>query len=283
MAEADIDEADLEAPLSIQRPIKGYAPLRIGRDGIAPAERKVAAEVPVSITYNGLAHAVMMTTPQDLEDFVTGFTLSEAIVESADEIESIDVRGIAGGGYLAALRVPKERFSAVMAGRRNIVGQSGCGICGIIELENLVRPARPLPAPRKVTPSVLFKCLEDLRRHQPLNAATGAVHAAAFVKDGAIIACREDVGRHNALDKLIGHLARIRQPAAEGFVLLSSRCSFELVQKTALAGAPMLVTISAPTSFAADLARKLGLTMIALARSDSMLCFNDPHALFPAD
>jgi FdhD protein len=265
-----------------ESPIRPYAPIRIARDGLSPSDRTVAAEVPVSITYNGLAHAVMMATPQDLEDFVTGFSLSEAIIERASEIESIDIREIEGGGYLAALRVPQERFKNVVAGRRNIVGQSGCGICGIIELENLVRPARPLGAPRKVSPETLFKCLEELRAYQPLNAATGAVHAAAFVKDGKIIACREDVGRHNALDKLIGHLARKAQSPAEGFVLLSSRCSFELVQKTALAGAPMLVTVSAPTTFAIDLAKKLGLTMIALARSDSMLCFNDPHNLFTA-
>ncbi len=266
-----------------EAPIRPYAPKRISRDGITPGQREVAAEVPVSITFNGLAHAVMMATPQDLEDFVTGFSLSEAIIERASEIESIDLREIEGGGYLAALRVPKERFAAIAAGRRNIVGQSGCGICGIIELENLVRPARPLGAPQKIAPEALFKCLDELRSFQPLNAATGAVHAAAFVKDGRIIACREDVGRHNALDKLIGHLARSGQSPAEGFVLLSSRCSFELVQKTALAGAPMLVTVSAPTTFAVDLAKKLGLTMIALARSDSMLCFNDPHNLFSAN
>jgi FdhD protein len=131
-----------------------------------------------------------------------------------------------------------------------------------------------------VTPAAVFKCLEELRSFQPINAETGAVHAAAFVKDGRILACREDVGRHNALDKLIGHLARTKQDATEGFVLLSSRCSFELVQKTALAGIPMLVTISAPTTFAVDLATKLGLTLIALARSDSMLLLNDPHHLF---
>ena len=265
---------------TVESPIKSYAPVRIAREGLAPSERKVAAEVPVSITYNGLAHAVMMATPQDLEDFVTGFTLSEAIVERASEIEEIDIREIEGGGYLASLRVPKERFSAIMAGRRNIVGQSGCGICGIIELENLVRPVKPLGAPTPIAAAALFKCLDELRSHQPLNAITGAVHAAAFVKDGKILACREDVGRHNALDKLIGHLARIGEPTSGGFVLLSSRCSFELVQKTALASAPMLVTVSAPTTFAIDLARKLGLTLIALARPDSMLCFSDPHKLF---
>ena len=263
-----------------ESPVRRYAPIRIARDGLAPGERNVAAEVPVSITYNGLAHAVMMVTPQDLEDFVVGFSLSEAIIERANEIESMDIREIDGGGYLAVLRVPQERFKNVALGRRNIVGQSGCGICGIIELENLVRPARPLGAPPKVSSDTLFKCLDELRGFQPINAATGAVHAAAFVKDGEIIACREDVGRHNALDKLIGHLARSGQNAAAGLVLLSSRCSFELVQKTALAGAPMLVTVSAPTTFAVDLAQKLGLTLIALARSDSMLCFNDPHSLF---
>ena len=266
-----------------ESPLRRYTPIRIASNGLSPIERAVAAEVPVSITFNGLAHAVMMATPQDLEDFVTGFSLSEAIIERASEIESIDIREIDGGGYLAALRVPKERFAAIAAGRRNIVGQSGCGICGIIELENLVRPARPLGAPPKVTSEILFKCLGELRPNQPINAATGAVHAAAFVKDAKIVACREDVGRHNALDKLIGHLSHTGQKPSEGFMLLSSRCSFELVQKTVLAGAPMLVTVSAPTTFAIDLARKLGLTLIALARSDSMLCFNDPHNLFAAN
>jgi FdhD protein len=279
-SEMTMDDED-EIPTFIQEPpVRTERALEIAREGTRRIERAIATEVPVSITFNGFAHAVMMATPDDLEDFVTGFTLSEAIVSNAGEIDEIDIRPV-DGGMLAALRVPKERFNAVMAGRRNIVGQTGCGVCGIMEIENLVRPARPLPKPERIVPALIFDALAALRAHQPLNKETGAVHAAAFVDwAGTIKAVREDVGRHNALDKLIGHLARTKTPASSGFALLSSRCSFELVQKTALAGIPMLVTVSAPTTFAIDLARKSGLTLIALARADTMLCLSDPHGLF---
>ena len=255
--------------------------LTIGRDGrVTPAERRLAAEVPVSITYNGIAHAVMMASPLDLEDFVTGFTLTEEIVAGPDEIEDIQIRPL-DTGVLAQALIPQERSRRLIENRRNLVGQTGCGLCGIVELDAALRGYTPLPGAPAVTAQALFSALDALYGRQPLNRATGAAHAAAFcAADGAIAALREDVGRHNALDKLIGHLARAGLPKAEGFAVMTSRISFELVQKCLAARIPLLAGISAPTALAARLAHDYRLTLIGLARADSIQVFCDPFGLF---
>ncbi len=243
-------------------------------------ERALAAETPVALSCNGVAHVVMMLTPADYEDFAVGFSLAEGIVATADEIDAIDVRA-SEAGMLVELTIPQDRFAALLRRRRNLVGQSGCGICGLEELEEAIRPLPSLEARPRIDHAGIARALADLPRHQPLNAETGAAHAAAFCDpSGRILAVREDVGRHNAFDKLVGHLARTGVDARDGFALLTSRCSYELVEKAVMARIPALVTISAPTGLAVALARRARLTLVALARADSMLCFNDPHGVF---
>ena len=243
-------------------------------------ERTVAAEMPTALSYNGVAHVVMMLTPADYSDFAVGFSLSEGVVATVDEIGAVDVRA-SEVGMLVDLRIPDTRFAALLKRRRNLVGQSGCGICGLEELEETLRPLPPLDTRPRLDRTGIARALADLPRRQPLNAETGAVHAAAFCDvSGRIRAVREDVGRHNAFDKLIGHLARSGVDAHQGFALLTSRCSYELVEKAVMARIPALVTISAPTALALERARRARLTLIALARADSMLCFNDPCGLF---
>jgi len=243
-------------------------------------ERPLAAEVPLSLAYNGVAHAVMMISPQDVEDFVRGFSWSERIVEDISEIGELSIREVAPG-LLAQISIPSERQKALLTGRRTLVGQTGCGICGVVELEAAIRNLPPIKERPVVGKQAIFTALADLGQHQPLNQATGSVHAAAFVDArGSIQLLREDVGRHNAFDKLIGAMLLAGMSAQEGFVLLTSRCSFELVQKAVVLGVPLLVTISAPTTLAVDLAQRAGLTLVALARSDSLLCFSDPYGLF---
>lgn len=259
----------------------GAAVVRLLASGQAEqAARPLAAEVPVSLTYNGIAHVVMMTTPQDIEDFAVGFSLAEGIVESAAEILGVEVREVPPG-LLVRVDIPPERSEQLIGKRRGLVGQTGCGICGVTELEEAIRAVRAVgPAP-VIRPEALFRALAALPDHQPLNRKTGAVHAAAFADtEGNILMAREDVGRHNALDKLIGALARAGRDTASGFAVMTSRCSFELVQKCAGAGIPALATVSAPTDLAVDLARRAGLTLVALARADSALVLSDPSGLF---
>jgi len=259
----------------------GAAVMRLMSGGqVEAAARTLAAEVPVSLTYNGIAHVVMMATPRDIEDFAVGFSLAEGIVDSAAEISGVEVREIAPG-LLVRVDIPPARQEELIGKRRGLVGQTGCGICGVTELEQAIRAVRVVPPPPSLGAQAVFRALEALSSHQPLNRETGAVHAAAFADSaGNILLAREDVGRHNALDKLVGALAREGRDAASGFAVMTSRCSFELVQKCASAGIPALVTVSAPTNLAVDLARRAGLTLIALARADSALVFNDPSGLF---
>lgn len=276
------DEDEIEILSEPPPPRLEAQTLAVARDGsVQERGRALAAEVPVSITYNGLAHAVMMASPLDIEDFVVGFSLTEQIIESPDEIEEIIVRPITLG-LLAQAMIPTHRQKALMENRRNLVGQTGCGICGIVELEQAVRRFGPIKARPQISGPAIFKAMDALYPMQILNRDTGAVHAAAFATpDGEILAVREDVGRHNALDKLIGHLARRRIPADQGFCVMTSRISFELVQKCLAAGIPALAGISAPTGLAVRLSAEHRLTLIALARSDTFQVFSDPHGLFP--
>lgn len=255
--------------------------VRIAADGENAAQHRIlAAEVPVAISVLGLGYAVMMATPADLEDFAYGFALSERLIDSAADVIDVHVRE-EETGILLGIELVAARHDRVLARVRHRVGDSSCGLCGIENLEQALRPLPAVPAPAAIAPAAIFRALEAIRAHQPLNAETGAVHAAALCDaDGAVLAAREDVGRHNAFDKLIGHCLREGRHMGAGFALLTARCSYELVEKAALAGMPMLVTISAPTSLAVERAKEAGLTLIALARSDSMLVMSDPEGLF---
>lgn len=260
--------------------LAGVHVVRQTPEAVAAAERVLAVESPVAIEVNGLGYAVMMATPTDLVDFGAGFALTERLAGAAVDIIEVEAHGLEKG-WLLRITVREEGFAAMRERVRHRVAESGCGLCGLENLEQAIRPLPRIAAVPRVQPAALFAALAALRDRQPLNAATGAVHGAALcAEDGSILLVREDVGRHNAFDKLIGACLTEGHAMGEGFVLLTSRCSYELVEKAAVAGVPMLVTISAPTSLAVERARECGLTLISVARSDSVLVMNDPHRLF---
>lgn len=258
-----------------------FAAQQLGADGSdAAQQRRVPVEAPVAISFLGIGYAVMMATPADLADFAFGFARSERLIDVAGDVAGIEIRAEEGGILLGIELVP-ERHDRVLARVRHRVGESSCGLCGIENLEQALRPLPVVPPPARLERAAIFRALEAIRAHQPLNAETGAVHAAALCDaKGNVLAAREDVGRHNAFDKLVGHCLREGRDMGAGFALLTARCSYELVEKAALAGIPILVTISAPTSLAVARAKEAGLTLIALARADSMLVMSDPHGLF---
>jgi FdhD protein len=234
----------------------------------------------VAVSFLGIGYAVMMATPADLEDFAVGFALSERIIDRADQVIDIAVSD-EERGLLLNIEVEPERHDRVIERVRHRASESSCGLCGIENLDQALRPLPRVPHPPKIDRAVLFRALDSIREQQPLNSETGAVHAAAlFDTNGALIAVREDVGRHNAFDKLIGHCERQQIDRARGFALLTSRCSYELVEKSALGRIPLLMTVSAPTSLAVERAQEAGLTLIALARPDEMLVVSDPHGMF---
>jgi len=235
----------------------------------------VPVEAPIAIETNGIAYAVMMATPLDLEDFVTGFLMAEGLAE-ASEVGFVAVHAVDneewGAGYVARVNLPEARLGPILERARRRVGDSSCGICGIEGVEAALRQLPKLARTSKVTPEAIRRGLDAMRGCQELGRKTSATHAAAFCRaDGTLEAVREDVGRHNALDKLIGALARTGMDAGEGFIIVTSRCSYELVEKTVRAGCPLLVAISAPTDLAVRRARAAGLDLAVVARDDSML------------
>jgi FdhD protein len=245
---------------------------RVSRDGQrVSVERPVAEEHPVAVEINGLGYAVMMATPADLEDFAYGFVNSERLIERATDVVDVSVHPHAPGSLLR-LTLIADQVALVADRVRHRVAESSCGLCGIENLEAALRPLPRLKPSHSVSESSIFRALAALETRQPLNAATGSVHAAALcASDGTVLLVREDVGRHNAFDKLIGAMLRGGLGWEGGFALLSSRCSYELVEKAVLSGCPALVTISAPTSLALQRARAANLRLIVLARPDALL------------
>lgn len=245
----------------------------------AEGGRAVAAEVAVSFSYNRLGHAVMMATPADLADLATGFSLTEGIVAHPGEIEELEVIR-SGLGIELRMWIGAARLGRLEARRRRMAGPTGCGLCG---LESLAAAARAVPAappgPR-LAPCDIAEAVASLAPAQCLNQATRAMHAAGYWRPGAgLVALREDVGRHNALDKLAGALARAGGDASAGVVVLTSRVSVELVQKAARMGAALLAAVSAPTTLALQAADAAGLTLIGIAREDGFDVFTHPHRL----
>lgn len=250
--------------------------LGLAEAGDANLSRSVPIEAPIAIEICGIGYAVMMATPFDLTDYATGFALSEGLIGGPDEISGLQVHE-AEGGWVVRLNLPPEGAKKAVARARVRVTESSCGLCGIDNIAQVLRPLPPVTARFAVDREAIARALAALPAHQPLSRATGAVHAAAFCRpDGSIVLTREDVGRHNALDKLIGAMARQGMDPATGFFLLTARCSYELVEKTVRAGCPMLVTISAPTTLAVERAAEAGLTLLALARPDSVLVVANP-------
>lgn len=255
------------------------APIAIRPDGTRRAvTRTWVPEVPVALEFNGLSYAVMMATPQDLEDFATGFALNEGLASHPSDVTDLAVAEVAQGWIVRASLSGLEIDKLTDRVRRR-VAESSCGLCGIENLAEVARPLPPVTAHAAIDPQAVFAALGQLREHQPLARETGAAHAAAWVaEDGRIGLIREDVGRHNALDKLIGAMARAGQPLAPGFVLSTARCSFEIVEKAVRGGATTLVTLSLPTSMAVDRAAAAGLSLWALARADEVTLVNDASA-----
>jgi formate dehydrogenase accessory protein FdhD len=242
----------------------------------------VAEEVPVALVYHEVPHVVMLATPADLEDYAIGFTLSEGLVERADEIRGVEVRPGAASVDVH-VTVAWERFTQLLQRRRNLSGRTGCGLCGAETAADAIRNPAPVPAGTEVTVEGLHAALKQLSQLQPINARTGSVHAAAWVVPGqGIHLVREDVGRHNALDKTIGALTRARADLAAGYMLITSRASYEMVQKCATVGIPFLAALSAPTAFAVRLAERTGVTLVAFARRDRHVVYAHPQRLTEA-
>jgi FdhD protein len=249
--------------------------------GLSLGSRSIPEETAVALTYNSGTHAVMMATPQDLEDFAVGFSLSEGVISSAADIESLDIVPLDEGVELRMwLRKPKA--DRLRERRRHIAGPTGCGLCGIDSIAEAMRPAAVVGHGRQFSPEQIMVAMQNVPSHQKLNIETRAVHAAAFWHfTRGIVALREDVGRHNALDKLAGALARASMVASEGIILLTSRVSVEMVQKSAAIGAPVMVSVSAPTALAVCMAERAGITLAAIARGDGFEVFTHPCRISP--
>ena len=253
---------------------------QIWRDG-HPGEgtRLIPEETAIALTYNGGTYAVMMGSPQNLQDFAIGFSLSEGIVQSPEEIETLDIVELDDGIELRMWLKP-SRAELVNERRRHIAGPTGCGICGVESIAEAVRPAAIVPKGRTFAPSEIMAAMASMTVLQQINIQTRAVHAAAFWTPArGLVALREDVGRHNALDKLAGALTQERVCTGEGMVLLTSRVSVEMVQKTAAIGAPLMVAVSAPTALAVRTADTAGITLAAIARADGFEIFTHPQRI----
>ena len=240
---------------------------------LAPSTREIAEEVPVAFTYRGSTQAVMMASPADLEDFAYGFTLNEGIVARRQDILSVTVEET-GGGIDIQIELAGDHQAALTARRRAMAGPVGCGLCGIESIEQALLPARHVTSSIALSTEEIAEATAALSAHQPLFATTRAVHAAGYYRPGeGLLMVREDVGRHNALDKLCGAMARAGIDGATGAIVLTSRVSVEMVQKTAMAGASVLIAISAPTALAIRMAEAAGITLVALARDKDFEIF----------
>lgn len=247
------------------------------------AQDVLADEVPVALEYNGVSHAVMLATPADLEDFALGFSLTEGLVQHAGQVYGLEAEPSAEGITLR-LEVAASCFAQFKDRRRSLAGRTGCGLCGAESLGQAVRPVTPLSSQAQFSPEALILGMGQLRARQPLLAATGATHAAGWCDaQGQLQVVREDVGRHNALDKLIGALLRRpaeqRQalPEGQGFVVVTSRASHEMVQKTAAAGVPLLAAVSGVTALALQTAEAAGLTLLGFARGSDFSVYTQGH------
>jgi FdhD protein len=255
---------------------------QVWRDGsLSEGTRAIAEETALALTYNGGTYAVMMGTPRDLRDFAVGFSLSEGVIQSPDDIESLDIVDLDDGIELR-MWLAQSNADRLSERRRHIAGPTGCGLCGIDSITEAVRPAAIVTQGPSFSPREVMAAIQGMPPLQPINIETRAVHAAAFWTPArGIVALREDVGRHNALDKLVGALAHEKVPAGEGMVLLTSRVSVEMVQKTAAMGAPLMVAVSAPTALAVRMADTAGITLAAVARADGFEIFTHPGRIVP--
>ena len=270
-------ESELTVPTSTEVIVNRW------RDGqVERVADRVAEEVPVALTYHGISHVVMLATPSDLEDLAAGFTLSEGIVRNASEILSLEASRQDDGNFEARIGIAAERFASLLRRERNTSGRTGCGLCGAATFEDAIRIPERVQSNLAVSTRELHEALLEIREHQHINRDTGSVHAAAWVVPGqGIRLVREDVGRHNALDKVVGALARAKEDFSRGWFLITSRASYEMVQKTATVGVPFLAAVSAPTSFAIRLAEMSGVTLVGFAREHQHVLYAHPYRLKP--
>lgn len=272
------DDKELPSPVC-----RLHVDVRGGIESAADTEwDTVAQEIPVALVYNGVTHAVMMASPCDLEDFALGFSLSEGIVQEPSQLFSLEII-VCEDGITIDIHIAGDCFARLQQQRRNMVGRTGCGLCGTESLAQVVRSIAPVKAQRLPADEVIQCALRNLSKHQPQQLQTGATHGAAWCDaNGRVLLAREDVGRHNALDKLIG--ARIRehgeQAFSHGFALISSRASFEMVQKSASVGIGSLVAVSAPTALAIREACKSGMNLIGFARAGRHVIYTQSGECF---
>jgi FdhD protein len=256
--------------------------MRMRQDVLSTVDDMVADEVPVALVYNGISHAVMMATPADLEEFALGFSLGEGIIERPAECFGIEVVH-EHAGIAVQIDIAGAAFMRLKESRRSLAGRTGCGLCGVDSLKRIEEMGSALPvlAPaRGFHAGGVRRALEAVGARQELTRLTGAAHAAAWCgMDGSLALVREDVGRHNALDKVIGAMARARVHPGDGFLLVTSRVSFEMAQKAIQAGVPALVGMSAPTLAAIELAEPAGMTLLAFARGRDFVCYTHPQHL----
>jgi FdhD protein len=233
----------------------------------------LAEEVPVALEYNGISHAVMLATPADIEEFALGFSLSEGILSSPQELYDVEVEQT-GAGITVRLTVASGAFMALKSRRRSLAGRTGCGLCGTEQLDQVLRPLPRIAAGRCLSASAIRNATAALGAHQPLAKITGGTHAAARCSpEGELLGVYEDVGRHNALDKLIGGMSKAKADLRKGFALITSRASVEMVQKAATMRIPALVAMSAPTAMAVRTAEECGMALAAFARGGNFVAY----------
>ncbi len=253
--------------------------VRWGPEGPRAGVESIAEETPVAIAYNGQAHVVMMATPQNLEEFALGFSLTEELIRSPGDFLGVEVVRY-GQGIELQVSVAPECQAVIAARGRRLSGRTGCGICGAESFAAVMKQVHPVAAGPEIASGAIHRAVAALPAHQALNAAAGAVHAAAWATlDGEVTLVREDVGRHNALDKLIGALTRSGTVPRSGFVVVTSRASFEMVQKTTVLGAPLMAAISGPTGLAVRLAQQSGLTLVGFCRPERFTVYTHPERL----
>ncbi len=254
-----------------------YGAYRWANGAMTHSDESVAEEVPVALVYNGISHAVMLATPQDLEEFALGFSLTECIVGRAGEIHDLEIIEQANG-IEVHMELSAERAHALKQHRRTLAGRTGCGLCGTESLDQLARRATTVRSSAVLGEGALPRALAELQEAQHLFRATGAVHAAAWCDfNGEVKLVREDVGRHNALDKLVGTLAMQRTGFHDGFVLMTSRASYEIVQKAAAVGIAVVAAVSAPTGMAVRVAIESGVTLIGFVRGERHCVYSHPE------
>ena len=245
----------------------------------AAQHEQIVEETPVAIVYNRIPHVVMMATPTDLEDFALGFSLTEELIESADDLIHLEISRYSRGVEIQA--TVAERCVATISERtRRLTGRTGCGICGADSVDAVLKRIHPVERDVTISVPAVQRALDSLAANQPLNTASGAVHAAGWAQlDGTLSIIREDVGRHNALDKLVGAATAARVVPSAGFIVVTSRASFEMVQKATVLGAPLLAAISGPTGLAVRVAQQAGLTLVGFARKGRLTVYTHPERL----